>query len=153
MLGHHAIILTDASVAFLPECVSCDFAKSKCRSLGAMKGTTPRKMIPLCMVSVSLCCSNTFSAPEHCFQLALLIRFVMSWSSLFVPISVWFLHGSPNHSERSRCYWLRSKIDRCRIRLRQNPFGSKHLRGVSALLACTSTHSWNPLELLPILWF
>ena len=76
MLGHHAIILTDASVAFLPECVSCDFAKSKCRSLGAMKGTTPRKMIPLCMVSVSLCCSNTFP----------LLNIVFNWHFWFVSL-------------------------------------------------------------------
>ena len=88
MPGHQAIILTDASVAFFPGCVSCAFAKTKCRSLGGMKGTTPLKMIPLCKVSASFCCSNPFSASEHCFQLPLLIRFIMSWKSLFVPSSV-----------------------------------------------------------------
>ena len=33
MPGHHAIILTDASVAFFPGCVFCAFAKTKCHSL------------------------------------------------------------------------------------------------------------------------
>ena len=62
MPGHHAIILTDDSVAFFPECVSCAFAKTKCRSLCGKKGTTPLKMIALCKVSASFCCSNPFSA-------------------------------------------------------------------------------------------
>ena len=75
MPGHYAIILTDASVAFFPGCVSCAFAKSKCRSLGGMKGTTPLMMIPLFKISASFCCSNPFSASEHCFQLPLLICF------------------------------------------------------------------------------
>ena len=61
---HHAIILTDASVSFFPGCVSCAFAKTKCRSLGGMKGTTPLKMIPLCEVSASFCCSNPFSESD-----------------------------------------------------------------------------------------
>ena len=88
MPGHHAIILTDASVAFFPGCVSCAFAKTKCRSLGGMKGTTLLKMIPLCKVSASFCCSNPFSASEHYFRLPLLIRFIMSLKSLLVPSSV-----------------------------------------------------------------
>ena len=88
MPGHHAIILTDASVAFFPGCVSCAFTKTKCRSLGGMKGTTPLKMTPLCNVSAFFCGSNHFSASEHCFQLPLLICFIVSWKSLFVPISV-----------------------------------------------------------------
>ena len=154
MPGHHAIILTDASVALFPGCVSCAYAKTKCRSLGGMKETTPLKMIPLCIASASFCCSNPFSASENCFQWPLLIRFIITWKSLcLLHAQFWFLLESPNHSERSRCYWLRRILDRCRIRLRQNPFYSKHQHGVSALLLCTSSHSWSPLELLPLLWF
>ena len=67
-------------------------------------------------------------------------------------VQFWFLFGSPNYSGRSRCYWLRSTLDRCPICLRQNPFCSKQLHGVSALLACTSNLSQNLIELLPILW-
>ena len=88
MPGHNAIILTAASVAFFPGCVSCNFAKIKCRSLGGMKGTTFLKMIPLYKVSASFCCLNPFSASEHCFQLPLLTRFIMSWKSLFIPSSI-----------------------------------------------------------------
>ena len=88
MPGHHAIILTDASVIFFPGCVLCAFFKTKCRSLGGVKGTTPLKLIPLCKVSAYFCCLNPFSASEHCFQLPLLIRFIMSWKSMFVPSSV-----------------------------------------------------------------
>ena len=63
--------MTDALVAFFLGCVSCAFAKTKCLSLGGMKGTTPLKMIPLCMVSASFCCLNPLSASEHSFQLPL----------------------------------------------------------------------------------
>ena len=70
MPGHHAIILTDVSVAFFPGCISCAFAKPNCRSLGGVKGTKPLKMIPLCKVSASFCCSNPFSASKNFFPIA-----------------------------------------------------------------------------------
>ena len=88
MPGHHATVLTDESIAFFLRCVPCAIAKSKCRSLRGMRGTTPLKMTPLCIVSASFCFSNPFSASEHCFQLPLLIRFIMSSKCLFVPSSV-----------------------------------------------------------------
>ena len=153
MPGHHAIILTDASVAFFPGCVSCAFAKTKCRSLGGMKGTTPLKMIRLFMVSASLCFWILF----HLLNIVSNCRF---WYGSLCPgrvclfqVQFWFLLGLPDHSERIRCYWLRSTLDCCRICLRQNSFCSKHLHGVYALLVCTSIQSRNPLDLLPILWF
>ena len=90
MPGHHAVILTEASVAFFLGCVSCAFALTKCRSLGGMNGTTPLKMVPWCIVSTSFCCSNPFIASEHCFQLPLLICFMISWNSLFNPSSFYF---------------------------------------------------------------
>ena len=93
MPGHHAIILTDASNAFFPGCGSCAFAKTKCRSLGGMEGTTPLKMIPLCKVGVSFCCSNPFSASEHCFQLPLLIRFIVLEESVCSKFSFDFSLG------------------------------------------------------------
>ena len=64
------------------------FCQNMCRSLGGMKETTPLKMIPYCMVGASLSRSNPFSAAEHCFQLPFLIRFIISWKSMFVPSSV-----------------------------------------------------------------
>ena len=82
MPGHQAIFLTYASVAFFPGCVSCAFVKTKGRSLVGIKGTTPLKMIPLCTASACFGCMNPFSTFERCFQLQLLIRFVMSWKSL-----------------------------------------------------------------------
>ena len=85
--------MTGASVAFYPGNVSCAFSKTKCRSLGGMKRTKPLKMIPLCIVSASFCCSNPFSAPENCFQLPLFFRLLMYGKSLFVSssnlISAW----------------------------------------------------------------
>ena len=91
MPGNHAIILIDA---FFPGCVSRAFAKSKCRSLGGMKGTTPLKMIPLCKLSASFCCSYPFSTSEHCFQLPLFdsFHYVLEESIFFassVLISAW----------------------------------------------------------------
>ena len=121
--------------------------------LGGIKGTTPLKMSPLCMVSATLCRSNLF----------LLLNIVSNCPFWFVSlcpgrvclfqVQFLFLLGSPNHSRRSRCYWLRNTLNRCQIRLRQNPFCSKHMHGVSAPLVCTLIHSRSPLELLPILWF
>ena len=87
MPGHHDIFLTDGSVAFLPGYVSLAFAKFKCRSLDGMKGTTPLKMITLCIVSAAFCRSNPFSASDHCFELPILIRLIMSWKSVFDPTS------------------------------------------------------------------
>ena len=46
MPGLHVIILTDASVEFFPECVSCAFATTKCLVLRGMERTTSLKMIP-----------------------------------------------------------------------------------------------------------
>ena len=145
MSGNHAIILIDISVVFFPGCVSCAFAKTKCRSLCGIKGTTPLKMIPLRTVS-------TFSI------LFLLLNFVSNCHFWFISlclgkvclfqVQIWFLFGLPNRSERSRCYWLRSTHNCCRIRLRQNPFCMGYLLSWSVL-----PHNRSPLELLPIFWF
>ena len=153
MPGHHAIILTDASVAFFPKCVSCTFAEIKCPSLGGMKGTTTLKMIPLCMVSASLWCSNIFSASEHCIQLPLLIRFIMAGRSLFAPTPVLI------SARVTKLLWANQML-----------FIAKHTWSLSdsfssitillkasacviCSLVCTSTHNRSPLVLLPILWF
>ena len=83
------------------QCLSCILLKMglmhSCRnqmsSLGGLKGTTTLKMIPLCMVNASFCCSNPFSASEHRFHLPVLIRFIMHWKILDAPslvlISAW----------------------------------------------------------------
>ena len=60
---------------------------TKSRSLARKKGTTPLKMNPLCIVFSSFCFSDAFSASELCFQMPLLICFIMSWKTLFVPNS------------------------------------------------------------------
>ena len=88
MPGHQAIIRTAVSVAFLPGWVSWALAITMCLCLGGMKGTTPLKMTPLWMVKTSFCCSNPFSASEHCFQMPLYIRLMTSWKSRFNPSSI-----------------------------------------------------------------
>ena len=152
MPSQHAIFLTNGSIAFFPGCGPCFFAKIKFRSLGGMKGTTPLNMIPLCMVSASPWWSNPFNwnIVSNCW-----IWFVSLCPGrvCLFQVQFWFLIGSPKHFKRGRCYWLRSPLDRCQINLRQNPFCSKHLHEMPALLVCTSTHNWSPLELSHILWF
>ena len=164
ILGNHAIILTDASVAFFPGCVSCTFSKTKCCSLVGMKGTTPLKMCMVTHLCVWRCVwscvwSRIFVMFKILFQLLNIVfnsrfRFVSLCPGrvCLFQVQFHFLLVSPSHSEPIRCYWLRSTLDRCGIPLRQNPFKSKHLHGVSALLVCTSTHNRSTWKLLHILW-
>ena len=63
--GHHAFILTDATVAFFPGCVSCAFCQNQLSQFGWNERSNASILIPSCMVSASLCCSNTFSASEQ----------------------------------------------------------------------------------------
>ena len=81
--GHHVLILSDARVAFYPECVSCAIVKTKCRSLGRMEGTTPLKLIPMCKFCAFFCCSNPFllvNIVSNC-------GFIMSWKIMFIASS------------------------------------------------------------------
>ena len=91
MPSHHDIVLIDASVAFFPGCVSCAISKTKCRSLGGMKGTTPLEMIPLCIVNASFCRWNPLSASDYCFKLPIL--FVSLWLGRVCLFQVVFFLG------------------------------------------------------------
>ena len=124
MPGRHAIFLTDASDAVFPGCVSGPFGKIKCRSSGGMNGT--KKMIPLCMVSASFL-FETFFASEHFVNFSFDFDFCSGQQITLSEVNV---------------------ID-CEDQLivvgfvifHQIQFCSKPLRGVSALLLCTSTQS------------
>ena len=142
--------LIDVSVAFFPD-VSSTFAKTMCRSLGGKKRTAPLKMIPMRIANAFFDVQILFP-PLNVVSLCRFCFLSLCPGRVYLPqVHFWFLLGSPYHSERSRCYWLRITLDHCRIRQHQNSFCSNRLIEVSALLVCTSTQMWSPLQLLPIL--
>ena len=141
MLGYDAIILTDASVAFLSGCVSCTFAINKYLSLCGNKDTTPLKTIPLCKVKSTFCSFDPLSTSEPCSQLPLLIRFILSWKCLFVPSlrkSLFRIDFCLGHQITPSEV---TKHTLCRIRHHQNLSCSKHQHAACALMVYTSTQN------------